>query len=87
MPSTPTFDEMDDVGTGGTLTAQNAIPLVPDLNKRYGDPTIHYLGGASSVSANEYRLASTSRHASKVYCIFDTGCRSTRLSVFSVRSS
>ena len=52
---------------------QNAIPLVRDLNKRFGDPTIHYVGVASSINVNGYNLATTTNR-SKIYCIFDTGC-------------
>jgi len=50
-----------------------AIPLVRDLNKRFGDATIHYVGVASSLNVNGYNLASSSRR-SKIYVIFDTGC-------------
>ncbi|KAL7535266.1 hypothetical protein ACHAXR_006383 [Thalassiosira sp. AJA248-18] len=56
------------------LTTQNAIPLVRDLNKKYGDPTIHYVGVASTITVNGSNLASTSRRNGKIYCIFDTGC-------------
>jgi hypothetical protein len=52
------------------LNAHNAIPLVRDL-KKYGDPTNHYVGVVSSISANGSNLASSRR---KIYCIFDTGC-------------
>ena len=55
-------------------TAQNAIPLVRDLNKRFGDPTIHYVGVASSINVNGSNLSTTSRRNGKIYCIFDTGC-------------
>jgi len=50
-----------------------AIQLVRDLNKRFGDATIHYVGVASSLNVNGYNLASSSRR-SKIYVIFDTGC-------------
>jgi hypothetical protein len=50
-----------------------AISMVRDLNKRYGDPTIHYSAIASSITVNGSKLASTSRR-NKVYVIFDTGC-------------
>ena len=55
------------------LSTENAIPLVRNLNRKYGDPTIHYVGVASSITANGSILASTSRR-NKIYCIFDTGC-------------
>ena len=51
----------------------DAIPLVRDLNKRFGDATIHYVGVASSLNVNGYNLASSSRR-NKIYVIFDTGC-------------
>lgn len=51
----------------------HAITLVRDLNKRFGDATIHYVGVASSLIVNGYNLATTSRR-SKIYVIFDTGC-------------
>ena len=54
-------------------TNPNAIQLVRDLNKRYGDATIHYVGVASSLKVNGYNLASSTRR-SKIYVIFDTGC-------------
>jgi hypothetical protein len=50
------------------------IPLVRDLNKKYGDPTIHYVAVASSIHVNDSTLASTSRKDGKLYVIFDTGC-------------
>jgi len=63
--------------TGGSSSnlpnERDAIPLVRDLNKRFGDPTIHYVGVASSINVNGNNLATTSRR-SKIYCIFDTGC-------------
>lgn len=55
-------------------TAQNAIPLVRDLNRRFGDPTIHYVGVVSSINVNGSNLSTTSRRNGKIYCIFDTGC-------------
>mmetsp|Transcript_9411 Transcript_9411/g.21243 ORF Transcript_9411/g.21243 Transcript_9411/m.21243 type:complete len:315 (-) Transcript_9411:229-1173(-) len=61
-------------GLNDMLNTQNAIPLVHDLNTKYGDPTIHYVGVASTITANGYNLASTSRRNGKIYCIFDTGC-------------
>ena len=53
---------------------QNYIPLVRDLNKRFGDPTVHYVGVASSINANGSNLATSSSRRNKIYCIFDTGC-------------
>lgn len=50
-----------------------AIPLVRDLNKRFGDATIHYVGVASSFIVNGYTMATSSRR-NKIYVIFDTGC-------------
>mmetsp|Transcript_11690 Transcript_11690/g.23462 ORF Transcript_11690/g.23462 Transcript_11690/m.23462 type:complete len:430 (+) Transcript_11690:65-1354(+) len=50
-----------------------AIPLVRDLNKRFGDATIHYVGVASSLIVNGNNLATSSRR-NKIYVIFDTGC-------------
>ncbi|KAL3793112.1 hypothetical protein HJC23_005614 [Cyclotella cryptica] len=50
------------------------IPLMRDLNKKYGDPTIHYVAIASSINVNGSTLASTSRQDGKLYIIFDTGC-------------
>ena len=61
-------------------TAQNAIPLVRDLNRRFGDPTIHYVGVASSINVNGSNLSTTSRRNGKIYCIFDTGCSSMSIS-------
>jgi len=60
-------------GSSNLPDEQDAIPLVRDLNKRFGDPTIHYVGVASSINVNGNILASTSNR-SKIYCIFDTGC-------------
>ncbi|KAL7522246.1 hypothetical protein ACHAWX_006941 [Stephanocyclus meneghinianus] len=60
----------DDVRT----FTKDAIPLVRDLNKNYGDPTIHYVAIASSIHVNGSTLASTSRKDGKLYVIFDTGC-------------
>ena len=62
-----------DVSSSNLPNEQDAIPLVRDLNKRFGDPTIHYVGVASSINVNGYNLATTSNR-SKIYCIFDTGC-------------
>mmetsp|Transcript_24796 Transcript_24796/g.45596 ORF Transcript_24796/g.45596 Transcript_24796/m.45596 type:complete len:151 (+) Transcript_24796:2-454(+) len=56
------------------FSTQNAIRCNLDLNKKYGDPTIHYVGVASSITANGSNLASTSHRNGKIYCIFDTGC-------------
>ncbi|KAL7462053.1 hypothetical protein ACHAXS_002452, partial [Conticribra weissflogii] len=56
------------------LKNRDAIPLVRDLNKKYGDPTIHYVGMASSITVNGVNLATTSKRSRKLYVIFDTGC-------------
>ncbi len=55
---------------------QNAIPLVRDLNIKYGDPTVHYVGVASKIRINGSDLIppSMTRRKKRVYCIFDTGC-------------
>jgi hypothetical protein len=51
------------------------IPLVKDLNRRYGDPTIHYTARAKEIRVNgkkigwEYEDGSTK----PIYVIFDTG--------------
>jgi len=66
----------------GMFDAQKSIRLVNDLNTKYGDPTIHYVGMASSITANGSTLVTTStsssssrrRNNDKLYCIFDTGC-------------
>ena len=47
------------------------IPLVRDLNKRYGDPAYHYAARASSVVVNGKPLLEDSRQP--IYVIFDTG--------------
>lgn len=56
------------------LKYRDAIPLVRDLNKKYGDPTIHYVGVASSINVNGVNLASSSKRRGNLYVIFDTGC-------------
>jgi hypothetical protein len=60
---------------------RNAIPLVRDLHRKYGDPTVHYVGVASNIKVNGYDLVpppsatrTTTTRRKKVYCIFDTGC-------------
>lgn len=50
------------------------IPLTNVLNKKFGDPTIHYVAEASSIDVNDSTLASSSRRDGKLYVIFDTGC-------------
>jgi hypothetical protein len=57
-----------------TLKLRDHIPLVKDLNNKYGDPTIHYVGIASCINVNGSTLASTSQKDGKLYVIFDTGC-------------
>jgi hypothetical protein len=67
---------------GNTKTIENSdflglkdyIPLTNELNKRYGDPTIHYVAIASSIKVNGLTLASLSRKDGKLFVIFDTGC-------------
>jgi hypothetical protein len=58
----------------GSLKVKDHIPLTNELNKKYGDPTIHYVAIASSINVNNVTLASTSRKDGKLYVIFDTGC-------------
>ena len=67
------YGPLTDPGSSKLPGEQDAIPLVRDLNKKFGDPTIHYVGVASSINVNGYNLATTSNR-SKIYCIFDTGC-------------
>ena len=47
------------------------IPLVNDLNRRYGDPTIHYTARAQSITVNGFPLASGKKKP--IYVIIDTG--------------
>jgi len=51
------------------------IELVKDLNRKYGDPVIHYTAKASSLKANgkEVSLSTRSRRKIPTYVIFDTG--------------
>jgi hypothetical protein len=58
------------------LPPRNAIPLVQDLNGKYGDPTVHYVGVAYTIKVNGSDLVppSMTRRKKKLYCIFDTGC-------------
>jgi hypothetical protein len=46
------------------------IRLVKDLNRRYGDPSIHYTAKACSIQANGSSLAADGK---PIYVIFDTG--------------
>ena len=57
----------------GTLKQKDYVPLTNDLNRKFADPTIHYVAVASSITVNGSRLASTSQKG-KLYVIFDTGC-------------
>ncbi|KAL9180579.1 hypothetical protein ACHAXT_011032 [Thalassiosira profunda] len=57
----------------GRLDPSNAIPLVRDLNKRFGDPSVHYVGVAKSITVNGSTLAASKR-GSNIYIILDTGC-------------
>jgi len=74
LPSFQKVDTSERTSLGGMFSTQNAIRCNLDLNKKYGDPTIHYVGVASSITANGSNLASTSHRNGKIYCIFDTGC-------------
>lgn len=47
------------------------IPLVNDLNRRYGDPTIHYTARAQSITVNGFPLVSGKKKP--IYVIIDTG--------------
>jgi hypothetical protein len=47
------------------------IPLVRDLNRRYGDPVVHYTAKAHSFVVNGLSLKLDERHPT--YVIFDTG--------------
>lgn len=69
--STTTTDDRQNFD--GRLDPSNAIHLVRDLNKRFGDPTVHYVGVAKSITVNGSTLAASKR-GSKIYCILDTGC-------------
>mmetsp|Transcript_23487 Transcript_23487/g.55480 ORF Transcript_23487/g.55480 Transcript_23487/m.55480 type:complete len:420 (-) Transcript_23487:448-1707(-) len=66
---------------GGQLPRQDVpgIPLVRDLNQRFGDPTIHYCAVADKICVNDNVLASSTRKE-KLYVIFDTGCSGLQLS-------
>ncbi|KAL7504317.1 hypothetical protein ACHAXN_001992 [Cyclotella atomus] len=57
-----------------SLGPSDYIPLTTELNKRYGDPTIHYVAVASSIKVNGFTLASSSRKDGRLFVIFDTGC-------------
>eukprot|EP00588_Corethron_pennatum_P019893 CAMPEP_0194314804 /NCGR_PEP_ID=MMETSP0171-20130528/11624_1 /TAXON_ID=218684 /ORGANISM="Corethron pennatum, Strain L29A3" /LENGTH=455 /DNA_ID=CAMNT_0039070361 /DNA_START=18 /DNA_END=1383 /DNA_ORIENTATION=- len=46
------------------------VPLLRDLNRRYGDPVVHYVARASSVRANGSPVGDDGR---PIYVIFDTG--------------
>ena len=66
---------------GGYLPRQSVpgIPLVRDLNQRFGDPTIHYCAAADKICVNGNVLASSTRKE-KLYVIFDSGCSGLQLS-------
>ena len=46
------------------------IPLVNDLNRKYGDPAVHYTARATSITANGHRIATDGK---PIYVVFDTG--------------
>ena len=51
---------------------EDYIPLVRDLNRKYGDPVVHYTAKASAFEVNGYDvLDATNRKP--IYVIFDTG--------------
>mmetsp|Transcript_16724 Transcript_16724/g.23595 ORF Transcript_16724/g.23595 Transcript_16724/m.23595 type:complete len:414 (+) Transcript_16724:43-1284(+) len=56
--------------TTTSLINGDYIPLVKDLNRRYGDPTIHYTARANSIRANGTPLG---KDGKPIYVIFDTG--------------
>jgi len=73
----------EEEGKSLTLTSSDAtsslvsdsldfIPLTRDLNRRFGDPTIHYTTKAQTLVANGYPLATT-QDGKPTYVIFDTG--------------
>lgn len=52
------------------------IPLVRDLNRKYGDPVIHYTAKAVDVQANGNSIFANNNNKVKkktIYVIFDTG--------------
>ena len=52
------------------LNGDDYVPLVKDLNKNLGDPTMHYTVRVRSVTANG---SSLSVHGKPIYVILDTG--------------
>ena len=67
-------DQKETDGSLSTLKMKEYIPLTKELNKRYGNPTIHYAAIASSIRVNGSLLEHSSRLNGKLYVIFDTGC-------------
>jgi hypothetical protein len=57
---------------------RDVIPLVHDLNRKYCNLKVHYVGVGSNVKVNGSVLAHTltTMRGRKVYCIFDMGCSS-----------
>jgi hypothetical protein len=58
--------------TDSFLDHSDYIPLVKDLNRKYGDPTIHYTAKAQSLVANNSTVAS-GKDGKPIYVIFDSG--------------
>ena len=54
------------------LDNSDYIPLVKDLNRKYGDPTIHYTAKAQSFVANNSTVAG-GKFGKPIYVIFDSG--------------
>jgi hypothetical protein len=52
------------------VIAGDYIPLAKDLNRRYGDPTIHYTARAKEIRVNGNPLLVAKK---PIYVIFDTG--------------
>ena len=50
---------------------EDYIPLIRDLNRRFGDPAYHYTAKAASLSVNGHRLFPDNKQP--IYVIFDTG--------------
>jgi hypothetical protein len=55
--------------TTTSIIAGDYIPLVKDLNRRYGDPTIHYTARAKEILVNGNPIGKSK----PIYVIFDTG--------------
>jgi hypothetical protein len=59
--------------TDSLLDHSDYIPLVKDLNRKYGDPTIHYTAKAKSFVANNSTVAAAGKDGKPIYVIFDSG--------------